>query len=540
MIALVALAPLALPTASEAAADCVDPGEDCRESGCCRTPGWTCYEKNDHWGGCRPSCAPGIHQHDPWEYQTPWTCRVLQQGPGPDVPVGPSPASPEGSPVAEHGFLQVEGNRIVGQHGQAVQLRGMSLFWSQWMSQYWNKGVVDWLKEDWKVSVVRAAVGVEHGGHLENPHTETQRVTAIVRAAINAGIYVIVDWHDHNADQHRAEASEFFDFMAREFGHFPNVLFETFNEPEHQSWSQTIKPYHDELVRVVRRHSKNLIICGTRTWSQDVGEASGDRVQGENLAYTIHFYATTHSEPLRQKARTALANGVALFATEWGTCEATGDGSLHLSEARAWLQFFDEHKISHANWAVSDKSESCSALRPGADPSGGWPLDQLTESGAFVRAWLRGEGSAGAAVTGGGGGGACAGEHGDCRASRCCSTPGWTCYEKNEHWAGCRPSCERGIHHGDAAEHRTPWSCSVLQLFANDTVSVDGETSSQLRARSAVAKPRTLAAALGFLALVGGVAVLGGLVRIRRAIGLRAVSKGVSRPLTEVDAACLE
>ena len=28
----------------------------------------------------------------------------------------------------------------------------------------------------------------------------------------------------------------------------------------------------------------------------------------------------------------ALANGVAIFATEWGTCDASGDGTLDLAE----------------------------------------------------------------------------------------------------------------------------------------------------------------------------------------------------------------
>merc|ERR1712110_300498 len=110
----------------------------------------------------------------------------------------------------------------------------MSFFWSQWSSRFWNSDVVQWLKSDWRVSLVRAAMAVEHGGHLQNPRTETERVRTIMHAAIESGIYIIVDWHDHNADKHQAEAKEFFDFIAREYGHYPNVIFEPFNEPEHQ------------------------------------------------------------------------------------------------------------------------------------------------------------------------------------------------------------------------------------------------------------------------------------------------------------------
>ena len=107
---------------------------------------------------------------------------------------------------------------------------------------------------------------------------------------------VIIDWHDHNAEKHEKEATKFFREMAKEYGEFPNVIFEIYNEPIAQDWSQTIKPYHERIVKVIRKYSSNLIVLGTRTWSQDVDEAAQDPVQGENLAYTIHFYANIHMQ----------------------------------------------------------------------------------------------------------------------------------------------------------------------------------------------------------------------------------------------------
>jgi len=38
--------------------------------------------------------------------------------------------------VEKHGQLHVQGNRIVDKNGAPVQLRGMSLFWSQWIPKY--------------------------------------------------------------------------------------------------------------------------------------------------------------------------------------------------------------------------------------------------------------------------------------------------------------------------------------------------------------------------------------------------------------------
>merc|ERR1711974_259938 len=92
----------------------------------------------------------------------------------------------------------------------------------------------------------------------------------------------------------------------------------------------------------------------------------------------------------------AMGSGCAIFASEWGTCDASGDGSLDLGETQAWLNFFKEHHISDANWAVSDKTEACSALRPGAGGNGGWlvpPVElQLRSMGWVLRRWCSGTG----------------------------------------------------------------------------------------------------------------------------------------------------
>lgn len=272
-----------------------------------------------------------------------------------------------------------------------VQLRGMSFFWSQWSegSKYYNRNVVQWLYKDWRVNLVRIAMAVQHGGYLENPDIEMARVKTVVEAAIEVGIYVIIDWHDHHAEEHIAEAKQFFGRVAAIYGKSPNVIFETFNEPMQQSWASVVKPYHEQLIPVIREYSDNLIVLGSKTWSQDVDEASLDPVVGSNLAYTLHFYANTHKDFLREKARRALANGIPLFVTEWGTCSADGNGEVDLASTQIWLNFLKDNYISDANWAVSDKDEKCAALRPGSAADGSWPVSHLTDSGSFVRSSIR-------------------------------------------------------------------------------------------------------------------------------------------------------
>ena len=295
------------------------------------------------------------------------------------------------TPVERNGLLSTQGNRIVGQHGKPVSLAGNSLFWSQWEDEWWNSQCIEWLKQDWEISVIRAAMGVEANGYLKHRAVEQAKVARVVDAAIAAGIYVIIDWHDHRAEQHEAESIAFFQTVARKYGHQPNVIYEIYNEPlAAVSWKNDVKPYAERLISAIRAiDPDNLILVGSPNWSQDVDVAAADPITDTNIAYTLHFYAGTHKEKLRKKAETALRAGVALFVSEWGTCDANGDGKVDLASTADWMEFMRTWQLSHCNWAVSDKREAASIVRPGASASGRWQESELTESGRVVRAWTK-------------------------------------------------------------------------------------------------------------------------------------------------------
>ncbi len=309
----------------------------------------------------------------------------------PVAKAAPPLPSPPSDVVARHGQLRVQGNRIVDQHGQTVVLHGMSLFWSQWMGKYYNADAVRHLQSEWNCTVVRAALGVGSGGYLENPEAEKQKVIAVVDAAIERGIYVIIDWHDHEAQGHLPQAQKFFAEMAQRYAKYPNVIYETFNEPlQNASWSEQIKPYHAAVIGTIRQYApQSLIVCGTRVWSQRVDEAAADPLPFENIAYTLHFYAATHKQSLRDTAQKALDQGVALMVTEFGTTEASGNGPIDREETRKWFEFMDANDISWCNWSIADKDETSAALRPGAEPNGDWSDEQISPSGLLVRAELR-------------------------------------------------------------------------------------------------------------------------------------------------------
>ncbi|MCB9497109.1 MAG: cellulase family glycosylhydrolase [Fibrobacteria bacterium] len=314
------------------------------------------------------------------------------------------------TPVELHGPLSTKGAALVDSSGQPVILRGMSLFWSGWAGQFYNRRAIHWLAHDWKTSIIRAAVGVEGGGnYLDSANNgdlaNLRRVDSVIQTAIDLGIYVIVDWHDHNAPDHQAKAIEFFQRMARKWGAYPNVLWEIYNEPHGDiaanaaqgtpgedawTWPQ-VKAYSEAVIDSIRAiDPDNVILVGTPNWSQDVDVASKSPILDRtNLAYVLHFYAGTHGLLLRKKAETAMSKGLAIFISEWGTTTADGGGGedqeVYWSESVEWLNWADQKGISWCNWSIVAKEEASAALMPGASAKGWWPDTMISNSGWYVR-----------------------------------------------------------------------------------------------------------------------------------------------------------
>ncbi|MFP5391169.1 MAG: glycoside hydrolase family 5 protein [Gammaproteobacteria bacterium] len=299
------------------------------------------------------------------------------------------------TPVEHHGALKVEGTRIVDQHGKGVALAGPSFFWSNtgWKQEkFYNADAVKTFASGWNASLVRAAMGVDEQGGFLHDRANQARVEAVVDAAIANGLYVIIDWHSHHAERYADEAAAFFTAMARKYGRTPNVIYELYNEPLREAtWSTVIKPYAQKVIQAIRAvDPDNLIIVGTPTWSQDVDVAARDPLTGSNLLYALHFYAGTHKDELRRKADAALAAGLPLFVSEWGSVNADGNGAVDVAQTRRWQAYLRQHCLSQAQWAVSDRKEGASLFKPGTSGAGSWREAELTDSGKLLREILMG------------------------------------------------------------------------------------------------------------------------------------------------------
>jgi endoglucanase len=335
-----------------------------------------------------PAAQPNPAPPPPPVVNTPPTEQPNQ--PGATAWQPPASIDPN-TPVGRHGQLRVQGTDLVDASGARVQLKGISSMWLNWEDRYsTSKAGLQWMRDNWNITVFRAAMGVEpEGAYLENRQATLAQLRQVVHNAIDLGVYVMIDWHDHNAHLNQAASLEFFTEIAAEFGGFPHVLYETFNEPEQVDWSTQIKPYHEAVVPTIRAQDPdNVIILGSRQWSQRVDEAAADPVSGTNLMYTVHFYACDHQDQQRSEAQIAYDAGLALFVTEWGATPADGGAAtptVCVEAAQAWHDWMNERGVGWAAWKLDGCADSSCLFNSDAAPAdGGWTDEWLNGHAQFV------------------------------------------------------------------------------------------------------------------------------------------------------------
>jgi len=304
--------------------------------------------------------------------------------------LGFTAAAQKQTAVSRHGKLSIVNGKLVDQHQKAPQLRGISMSWSIWGGKkYYNPEVVQWLVKDFNISLLRVAMGIEpNDGYLQDSVGQERLIVSTVDAAVKAGIYVLLDWHDHHANVNQERSRSFFTRMAKKYAGVPNVIYEVWNEPERIDWA-IIKAYSTEIISSIRKYDKdNVIVVGSSSWDQNVDVTAKDRITGfNNIAYSFHFYASdpNHQEKLMAKADAAMAAGLPLIVTEWGVGESNGDGVFDLEKTNKWLAWMEKNQLSWANWNITDKKETTALLMPGANAKGEWPLSQLTPAGLYIR-----------------------------------------------------------------------------------------------------------------------------------------------------------
>lgn len=322
-------------------------------------------------------------------------------------------AAPEVKPLTVKGTQLYAGD-------EPVTFKGISFGWNNIWPRFYNAGAVKELNEVWGSKIFRAAIAADdiasadnpgiHEGYITDPEFARETLCSVIDAAIAQGAYVIVDWHSHIL--YKDAAVRFFTEVASKYSGVPNVIYELFNEPVcwsfedgrenpyedlgnpdamAQYWT-ALKDYADACIKAITSVTSNkpLILMGCPSWDQRIDLPVSDPVTSyDNLMYTVHFYAATHKQSLRDATAAAYEAGLPIFISECAACEASGDGYLDEEEWKLWDEFCTERNISMMTWSISDKVETCSMFIKEASSEGPWADDVIKPWGKIVKDWAK-------------------------------------------------------------------------------------------------------------------------------------------------------
>ncbi|MBP3621258.1 MAG: cellulase family glycosylhydrolase [Lachnospiraceae bacterium] len=309
------------------------------------------------------------------------------------------PAKPEtGTPFDNHGKLSVKGTDLVDKNGNKYQLKGVSTHGIAWFPDYVNKDAIQTFRDDWDANLFRIAMYTdEYGGYCNGGDKEYLKglVDKGVNAATELGMYVIIDWHilhDLTPQKYKEDAKVFFEDMSSKYKDYDNVIYEICNEPNGGTQWSDVKSYAEEIIPIIRANDPDaIIIVGTPNWSQDVDIAAKDPITGyDNIMYAIHFYASTHTDNIRNKATTALESGLPIFISEFSICDASGNGAIDYNQADIWFDLIEKYNLSYAAWNVSNKDETSSLIKSSCTKLSGWTESELSETGVYIRNKIKG------------------------------------------------------------------------------------------------------------------------------------------------------
>jgi hypothetical protein len=250
--------------------------------------------------------------------------------------------------------LRVEGNQLLAD-GKPIMLRGVAVGDPILARQ--GRPLSDYARiaREWHANAVRISL---HPSVWETlPHTQVlDTLDREIKAALDNGMYVILDWHtigwpdeyyepiekdwtDDPADLYNSNfalAKSFWDAASARFGKDGRIIFELWNElvrakkeedegipPE---WEQ-MKPHFAVLLAIVRSHSGNVVLATGNDWAYDLRGIREDPLPGKNVAYAWHIYANTDDDDEAQWAEhlDELQKVAPVFVTEWGFQEQTDE-----------------------------------------------------------------------------------------------------------------------------------------------------------------------------------------------------------------------
>ena len=286
------------------------------------------------------------------------------------------------------GQLQVINGKLCSESGEPVMLRGVSTNGLITAESFINEPLFEELSKDDGVNLIRLAlytygvgvVGYCTGGDKDR---HKQDIANGVEYARKQDMYVLIDWHilsDGDPNMYIDEAIDFFAETAEKYSGYNNVLYEIGNEP----W-QTVKNYAEQIIPVIReKDPDSVIIVGNPDWSKDLYSVAADPLDFGNILYTLHFYAASHGQDVRDMVEEVSRNGLPVFVTEFGVTASSGGFPRDLESADIWIDLLERENISYCMWSFSNVAEPCSALRSDVLKYSGFEKEDYNATGLWL------------------------------------------------------------------------------------------------------------------------------------------------------------
>ena len=290
------------------------------------------------------------------------------------------------------GKLHVDAANLRDKLGRKVILRGVSLHGVTWFPEFIADDIFMQISKDWKANLIRVPIYTDE--YLKDPKNSLATAQKAIDDAIEADMYVIVDWHileDPDPNTHKDKAAELFSKISEKYADSPNIIYEICNEPNGETTWADIRNYAYDIIPVIRNNNPDsVILIGTPNYCKNLISAARNSIKYDNIMYTLHFYAATHKDDLRREYSSARETGLPIFVSECGLSESSGAGDLDFDSAASWFSLLEQNNTSYAIWSLSNKNESSALLLPSYNPPKPIEQQDLSPAGKWVVDLLKG------------------------------------------------------------------------------------------------------------------------------------------------------
>jgi Cellulase (glycosyl hydrolase family 5) len=306
-------------------------------------------------------------------------------------------------------WLTVNGNKLQDPKGNTVILRGVSIegLTDQSETSLGMNGLLDKITNKNDVDAASTGAPGSPGWYtkivrlpVDPPGTSATYLSNTLKPAVDyatkLGLYAIVDLHYISSPYtNQAAVSQFWTQTAPVFSSYSNVFYEVFNESSVTDTWATYKATMQGWVNTIRGLApKNIIISGSPSWDQTMGDAATNPLTGGNIMYSVHMYEQHYNKGVGYNVNqvNTAAKGVPLIMTEWGFCGSVspactgqpGKGTNIISTyGTPMLNWLEGLGGSWTGWCASN------SWLPDMFTGNNWTLRTgQDEMGAFVKDWM--------------------------------------------------------------------------------------------------------------------------------------------------------